>query len=212
MPATFTDGVTHEIVGVQYSFLSTGSSNNPTPWMNPGVDGNYQVAGNLTPDSVFASCGIQFRLVNYFEIHVDDKHAAPKISNAGVADPNFFPSGTADSVPCYDNKATAQADPRFLANVPMLMFMRRVGFADSPEGGRALVGAETACVSRGAGPTVIAHEMGHILGLGDCIGGCGAPTCNLMCSSGGGASPPTASECSGAKTAAHSISTRFFPR
>jgi hypothetical protein len=207
---TFTDGTSHEMRSVQHSFLRLpGAPYAPTRWMNPNAEGYYSVATSaLTPDSVFASCAIQFRLINYFEIATDDKHVLP----VRGSEPEQWPLETFDDQPCYDNKTAAQADPRFVPDVPLLIYMARSGFLQSPEDGRALLGARTACVRRGAGPVVIAHEMGHILGMSDCAGDCSAPTCNLMCSQGGGAVPPTASECANAKTAAHTISLQGFPR
>ncbi len=211
---TFTDGSTQEMTSVQHGFTALpGAPYAPTQWMNPNSDGYYASMGDYTPDSVFASCGIQFRLINYFEILTDDKHVAPavKLPNDPDETPTHFPFGTSDSTPCYNNRDAAQADPRFVPDVPLLIYMRRSGFSNSPEDGRALPGSRTACVRRNAGVTVIAHEIGHILGLGDC-GNCSAAGCNLMCSAGGGAAPPTASECASAKTAAHTISLAAFPR
>jgi hypothetical protein len=209
----FTNGATGELEYTQRSFIAPPGTplwDQPTPWMSRGADG-YYVGSDLTPDSAWASCGIQFRLVNYFEMDRPNKYVLPQIRKLATQpeDDDYFAKGTLDDAPCYGNHAAAVADPRYMDDVPLLIFMQRSGFPESLEEGRALSGLATACVKPGAGPTVIAHEIGHIMDMPDCSGDCSDPACNMMCSLGGGAMPPTASECSRAKSWATGRSAYF---
>lgn len=206
--SVYTDGVTHERLGTQRSFV--GLPGNPAlPWMNINDRGLYQVSGQFTPDSAWASCNVQFRLVNYFELHTTDKHVLPRKLPSGFADPEdpvYYSSSALDSTPCNDNLSLASEDSRFLTGVTTIIFMERSGFPDSPEEGRAITSA--ACVRRSSLPNLVSHELGHVMGLPDC-GDCSASTCSMMCSLGGGAPPPTPSECAGVQSWALTASSTF---
>lgn len=206
--AVIWDGATSERRSTTRGFVALpGSPNFATDWMNAGAQG-YALFGAVTPDTAWGGCGIQFRLVNYFEMHVDDKHATPrKKQSADQDDPEYFPSFTQASAPCSQNIGFAQADPRFVANVPVLIYMRRTSFSDSEEDGRALMGSGGACVRRGSRPFAIAHEIGHVMGLDDC-GDSKNPTCSIMVSLGGG-DVPLPAECTAARTWAQARSGVF---
>lgn len=213
-PATsvFTDGATQERLGTLRGFEGL-------PWMNPDENGLYNVIGFDTPDSAWRSCGIQFRLVNYFEKYTDkDKYVLPSKADRTITpeDPDFdrYYSKTApDGTPCAGTlNFVGTNEPRFLSGVLPVIYMERSGFSDSLEDGRAVDGG--VCVRRGAPRNSLAHEIGHIMlappgsaFADDCP--CGTVDCKMLCTVGGGSSPPTASECTRARTWAQSRSSAF---
>ena len=207
--------------------------------MNPRPDGLYHVRGQLTPDSVWGPCGTQFRLVNYFELSAvnyepDDakkftmRTLLSRRSNSGPQTIMEYAHSANDDQACADATNAVQGDPRFLPDVPVLIFFPgAAAFPRTKEAGRGLPSRHSACVSfqgaRASGSNVyLSHELGHAVGLEDVGGECSTPAeravGSVMCQ-GGGEFPPTAFECFnegegklGMKTKANTHSARFFPR
>lgn len=169
----------------------------------------YYANGYASPDSVWARCGVQFRLINYFEMTVPDKLMYPKEGDSNVPpeDPTYFPDGTWHGTPCTNRAALVEADPRNMNLIPTLIYSTRESFHGAVEVARAIPGTVCAPFSAGVYPTLLAHEFGHLGGLPDCSSN--LSTCRLMESAGGGVAPPTDSECAGIKAWAHDRSNYF---
>lgn len=210
--ANFYDATTMERAKTQRAFFSLVPGDPPIPWMNRSAEGFYNVIGLDTPDSAWASCKVQFRLVNYFEMQVDEKHMLPRKVQQGAAeenDPKYFSAFDSNNLPCVQNVAAAAADSRFMANVTPIIFMERTSFETSAEDGRRVVTSVSSgiCVRRGGPRNVIAHELGHEAGMGDCT--CNTEGCKMMCTVGAGSAPATEAECTGMRTWAQGKSSVF---
>ncbi len=163
----------------------------------------YRVGTQTAPDTVWAVCGVQFRLVNYFELQVPIRNVYPSRGN-GDAD-RQWPIGTFDDAPLEENADLVKRDPRHMDGPITAIFMGRAGFSDAPETGRALVSRNVIGVSlaetRGT-DAIIAHELGHLSGLGDAKGtekdAAGKPKFDVMVQVGPGVHP-TEAECAGIK-------------
>ncbi len=163
----------------------------------------YRVGTQTAPDTVWARCGVQFRLVNYFELQVPVRNVYPSRGN-GDAD-RQWPIGTVDDVPLQENADLVKRDPRHMDGPITAIFMGRAGFSDATEAGRALSSRRVIGVSlsenRGT-DGIIAHELGHLSGLGDAKGtekdAAGKPKYDVMVQVGPGVHP-TEAECLGIK-------------
>jgi hypothetical protein len=71
-------------------------------------EGMYRVGTQTAPDTVWAVCGVQFRLVNYFELQVPIRNVYPSRGN-GDAD-RQWPIGTVDDVPLQENADLVKRD------------------------------------------------------------------------------------------------------
>ena len=207
----FFDGA-GELDSIQRSFLGiSGSGYTISPFLRPaGAPATVQVRGIITPDSALSSCGVQFRLVNYFEVYGPDRMNVPVKGGSEYTD-SQYPNGTNDNTPCNESAEQARASGHALDNVPLVVFKQRAGFAGTGEDGRYVPTADASCVSfQGSkSPVTVAHELGHNAGLGDCTG---SATCQLMISLGGGAVPPSSYECGVIKTWAHGRSLLYYSR
>ena len=151
----------------------------------------YGVGTQTAPDTVWARCGVQFRLVNYFELQVPVRNVYPSRGN-GDAD-RQWPIGTVDDAPLQENADLVKRDPRHIDGAITAIFMGRAGFSDAPETGRALSSRRVIGVSlsetRGT-DGIIAHELGHLSGLGDAKGtekdAAGKPKYDVMVQVGSG--------------------------
>lgn len=176
-------------------------------------EGIYHVGTQAAPDTVWAACGVQFRLVNYFELQVPVRNVYPSRGN-GDAD-RQWPIGTVDDVPLQENADLVKRDPRHMEGAITAIFMGRAGFSDAPEVGRALSSRQVIGVSlaetRGT-DAIIAHELGHLSGLGDAQGNekdaAGKPKFDVMVQVGPGVHP-TEAECLGIKKWARNFK-KFF--
>ena len=175
------------------------------PWLRRDPGGRYNVHTQMAPDAVWHRCGVQFRLVNYFEMEVPTRNVNPLVGN-DEADPNrFWPKGTFDGAPLQDNLARARKHPRYMEGPITVIFMGRVGFPDAPEVGRALQGQGAIGVSLvdGRGTAgVVGHELGHLSGMTDVEepgkDSTGKPLWDVMVSPGPG-TEPTDNECKNMK-------------
>lgn len=151
-----------------------------------GTDGRGRFDQYVVPDDIWSACGIQFRLVNHFVMKTDDAHAQP---------PALPPQGATDDTPFEENRDQAQKDPRHIPGMPQVLFPQRCTYGTAPENGLTDTVSEVACVNLAYVTQdvdfVLAHELGHILGLDDgydpktreCLV-TGDPQ-NLMCLEGG---------------------------
>lgn len=177
------------------------------------AEGMYRVGTQSAPDTVWARCGVQFRLVNYFELQVPVRNVYPSRGN-GDAD-RQWPIGTFDEVPLEENADLVKRDPRHIDGPITAIFMGRAGFSDAPEIGRALPSRQVIGVSlsetRGT-DAIVAHELGHLSGLRDANGtekdAAGRPKYDVMVQTGPGVHP-TDAECLGIKTWARTLTKVF---
>lgn len=161
-------------------------------------EGRYQVGTQKAPDTIWAACGVQFRLVNYFELQVPFRNVVPSVGGDPATQ---WPQGTFDDQPLEENADLVKCDPRRMDGPVLAIFMRRVSFPEAPETGRALASRNVIGVSltenRGT-DAIIAHELGHLSGLGDAKGtekeASGKPMFDVMVQVGPGLHP-TAAEC-----------------
>lgn len=180
-----TDGQFGEITTAQHAMS----------WVRRDATGAYRVSTQTAPDGIWHRCGVQFRLVNYFELEVPQRNVFPATGNE-EQDPNrFWATGTSDRTPLQDNLARAKRDPRFMEGATAVIFMDRVSFPEAPEVGRALIGEDAIGVSLTDGRStdgVVGHELGHLSGMNDAEAGNSA--WNVMWGLGPGIEP-TDNEC-----------------
>lgn len=195
MPAVETTNVTEG----QYGELTSVS--HAMRWHRRDKDLQYAVGTQTAPDTVWGFCGVQFRLVNYFELQVPARNVFPARGNADENPDQFWPAETHDDRPLRENLSRVQRDPRHRNGTVVAIFMQRVGFADAPEVGRALVGSNAIGVSltdNRSTKGVLAHELGHLSGLRDgdasAKDAAGNPLFDVMVNPGPGVKP-TAAEC-----------------
>jgi hypothetical protein len=191
----FTDGTAGEIKSVQ----------NAMAWHRRDAAGQYRIGTQAAPDTVWDKCGVQFRLVNYFELQVPLRNVFPARGNDQADANRFWPIGTVDDAPLRENHRLATSDPRHWDGTVTVIFMGRVGFNDAPEVGRALIGLSSIGVSLndgGSSDGVVAHELGHLSGLRDADGdekdAQGNPKYDVMVGLGPG-TEPTPAECAAMK-------------
>lgn len=175
-------------------------------WMEPAIDSSskepvYPVNSDLfTPDSIYAACGVQFRMVQYRVVNVLDRVAFPLRYNDPKlpADDQHYEDGTFDDRPCRDRAGLVVDHPDHRPGRLVVTFTERPEFTDTKVFERVVrVGSEnvvcgTMKTTQGISGTVLAHEIGHVAGLDDCNA---SDTCRLMVSEGGGSPPPTPREC-----------------
>ncbi len=123
------------------------------------VDEQGSFTGYFTPDSIWQSCGVQFRLVNFLRMHVDRLHN--KVSNLTPGEP------------CNDLLSMAGQLSGFLSEVPTVIFTRTYSGQGGAIGGDTfgqtidLGGTQpVSCLTWYASgpPAVLAHEVGHWTG------------------------------------------------
>jgi hypothetical protein len=161
-------------------------------FMSNWVQGGEGLPGNaglgpqrfILPDDVWCRCKIQFRLVNYTELQLDDASVSPKDTGQGL------------QAPLLQNLRTIRAHQNFIQNVPTMVFTSLcTPFGVAPLGtlftptGITLPGQAIGCVSM-ASPQrhTIVHELSHlILDTSDhavCVQGDYSKN-NVMCETGG---------------------------
>ncbi len=185
---------TTNITDGSYGELTTANHAVPS-WYPRDKTGRYRVGSQAAPDTVWGHCGVQFRLVNYFELKVPLKNVFPARGGDNVSedDERLWPRGTVDDQPLYDNVRRIQADPRFMEGAVLVVFMGRVGFPDAPEVFRAIQGRQAVGISLNDNRSTdggLAHELGHLSGLGHG----NAPEYDVMVNPGPGLDP-TEAEC-----------------
>lgn len=164
LPAVETTNITDGQYGELTSVIHAMS------WYRRDKDGQYRVGTQAAPDTIWARCGVQFRLVNYFELQVPTRNVIPVRGNADQDSDRFWPDGTFDDQPLYANIDLAKRDPRHMEGTVLAIFMQRVGFPDAPEVGRAIEYRQAIGVSLNDNRStdgVVAHELGHLSGLRD---------------------------------------------
>jgi hypothetical protein len=194
-------------------------------WISRGQNGTYRFENAYTPDSIWDWCGIQFRLVNEWEVPVTDDITTPPNSACGFGNDELAPLIT-------NYESIVSMLPGFRSDVPTLVVMNRCTCPDflSFEGGHgvSVIDQPEFCAGlQTTDPLVVAHELGHVFGMCDAYlpgskGGCpgdgfeqlctGAnPKYAIMCD--GGATVPTQTECNQARAAAASYAANFhWPR
>jgi hypothetical protein len=139
-------------------------------WDSTVKDSNGHAVGpgGFTPDSIWATCGVQFRMANFIVIHTDDDHVLPPDSLCPV-DADSYLINVANLI---------DSDPNHIPDIPAVLFSGRCTCATAAQGldptehGARVVGtpptAVIACFPFGASSLITgAHEMGHVLGLCD---------------------------------------------
>ncbi|HEX4336200.1 MAG TPA: hypothetical protein VH062_09820 [Polyangiaceae bacterium] len=162
--------------------------------------------GYNLPDDVWAQCGIQFRLVNHYNVQMDDFHAQLPGTNTKNEDLNQ---------PFNEMEAAALAAGGHLKDIPLVVVPTFCTFPGAMEQDVADTTAHVACVSgqlqsdKGGVALGLAHELGHSVGdLNDSYanpttGGCRTgQDDNLMCL---GGTSLTADQCTGARAAATNL-------
>jgi hypothetical protein len=157
-------------------------------------------SGLFTPDSIYASCGVQFRLVQFRVVKVPDRVAFPirHTTEGKPEDDQHYESTALNDRPCRDRADAVLNHPDHRPGRVVITFTERPEFPTSSAFERVVsVGGEkvvcgTMKTPIGITGTVLAHEIGHVAGLPDCEA---SDRCRLMVSKGGGFPPPTASEC-----------------
>ena len=195
------------------------TTNSKSLWMRKNQRGLYSMnswGNQYTPDSAWswvgeqggAVCKVQFRIVNFIVVEVDDRQTFPKRWESGVQeeDPAHYLAGTLDDRPCRDNEVSVRAHPNHMPGIPVVSFMVAPHFGDSNERGRALESEQFVCVSSNTSsmPNIIPHELGHLAGLPDSSASCGTSS-SMMCSEGGGDPFPTQGQCDAVRTWGQSI-------
>lgn len=166
-------------------------------WCGRGSLGTNPVNSLHTPDSALASCGVQFRMIQYREITVPSRVAYPiRALSPGVDNDTTYPSAALDDAPCYDRRTLIEIGGEHDgSNVLTVAFSERAGFDDSAEASRRISGLVcTSMTPRNASQAVLAHEIGHAAGLIDPSVSGPTATVRLMVA-GGGLLPPTPAEC-----------------
>jgi len=165
----------------------------------PGAENgpeHVQVGRFHPPDDIWAPCGVQFRLVNFMPMAVGPDLLKP----TGHTDA----TGTVES---FKTAVTmAQGFQQGAITVVIAPMCSDVGWANpgdtQPPDGVSLVGHDFACVRYDAAPSVLAHELGHLIlnetGHPDCY--MPTETSNVMCAYGGvGTRVDTATQCPAAR-------------
>lgn len=194
---------TVNITDGQFGELTTAQ--HAMPWVRRDKDGRFNVLTQMAPDAVWHRCGVQFRLVNYFEMQVPARNVFPVEGNESADPDRFWQHGTVDDAPLRDNVRRVKDDPRHMEGAVIVVFMQRVSFPDAPEVGRALQREGAIGVSLTDGRStdgVVGHELGHLTGLRDATGSekdaAGNPLFNVMIGIGPGVDP-TDAECKAIK-------------
>jgi hypothetical protein len=163
------------------------------------ANGVFSVGTQASPDTVWQTCGVQFRLVNYFELQVPLRNVFPVRGNGD--ENSHWPIGTNDDAPVQDNASRVKRDPRHMDGTVTAIFMGRAAFSDAKEVMRALPSQGVIGVSlieTRSSDGAIAHELGHLSGLRDADGtekdSAGTLLYDVMIQTGPGTTP-TATEC-----------------
>jgi hypothetical protein len=177
-------------------------------WVAGGEDGvssaNY-VDEIYLPDDVFAVCGVQFRVVNFVQMAVDNRHLYPTVDS--------FPIDPQTAL--IENVDEFKQRPDFLPGVLTAVFTERCGYDTISDGGIGTgegmappVLHDVACVNANMRNAILSHELGHVL-----LGSAHAPdnqTTNLMHSHPATATDLTAGQCTTVRNRATGF-LRFWP-
>jgi hypothetical protein len=170
------------------------------------------VIGQYLRDDVWATCGVQFRLVNLIPIPVSKAYLVPKGHSTL--------SGT-----LADFWELISKHPQYKEGAVTVLFAPWCSDYDAaapgeilPPAGQSLIGRHFACVRPAAGSNVLAHELGHVIMQTSDHPSCTKPPSspqaqNVMCPyAGPGVAADQYAECKAAR--AHLASSgllRWFP-
>ncbi len=133
------------------------------------------------PDDIFLPCGVQFRMISYQEIQVDnDERVNPIASECQCSENGNFWSPMASA-----NASAVESSPNFINGVPYFIIMARYQPADCCLSPIIAVGsaAHKRAVLAG-GALTWAHEIAHVVGLDHVNSDCShisSAENNIMC-------------------------------
>jgi hypothetical protein len=147
----------------------------------------YQtISDDDRPDSIFLPCGVQFRMINYQVIQVeDDERVYPKESGCQCSENANFLAPKASA-----NAAAVEFSPNNIKGVPYFMIMGR--YQPAKCCGIPIVAVASSEYKRAilaGGPLTWAHEIAHVVGLNHDTSNCSQsnPTeNNIMCDANAG--------------------------
>lgn len=193
----------------------------PRTWLNPSIDRDgapvylHGVSPWATPDSVLASCGVQFRMVQYRVIEGPDRLASPTIkSGLEERTDSYYEETAREEAPCDERATLALNHPDHKNGNLVVTFADRVEFPTSQAAMRVVSvgGQRVVCGTFSflkAGPAALTHEIGHVAGLPDCDPA--NASCRLMISLGGGVIPPSPEECGAIRRWAYNRASHSWP-
>lgn len=144
-------------VGARSSFSADGGTTGTAQLLSNVVAAPAPATarGFTLPDDVWATCGVQFRLVNTMPMRVPQSLLSPK-GHSSL-------SGTLD-----DLWQAIAADPRFQPDRLTVLFAPHCsdvegGMGVLPPAGQSSIAKRFACVTTSAQTAVLAHELGHVI-------------------------------------------------
>lgn len=171
-------------------------TNRTTKVTGPEAGWLYRARTGFTPDSIFARCGVQFRLVNYLE---EERPGAEVRNESSTTSTTSFCNSANDIVESLGRHMDG------VMNVTRLVRPNNQLAADDGSGTSASV-----CVGRvTSNAATLAHEIGHRAGIGQHCGPISSQ-CGLM-----NASPDilaSATDCTAVRTLAQTLSDGYATR
>jgi hypothetical protein len=151
-PVDVTDGQFGELTSSAWSLQN---------WIPGGEDGVTSVGGKYSPDDVFAGCGVQFRMVNYVEMQVDEEHLIPTRQDYIDGDTPLI-----ETITQFKKSPDYMPEALIAVSTPACRPPGISSGGTQGEPGTAPPSlGDTACADNTAGPAVLSHELGHVLGL-----------------------------------------------